>query len=271
MSDDAKGMKSIAHMILQRGNNTNKTISPCFMELVERGGVAWLQKRELVSVIELEGQGVEDAVAIIDPQSGRMMAFIGPDFPPGHRLASISANDMAELAALFDHTDAWFGPRLRGVIIGTTHAILHGWNTARDARALLKKTPAEILLDRHGRRFLALLVTVGMQLAKTLDAFTVGRGRPADETRGFFLEELTRIAIDNGMELQLPQDRDEREGGITAYFTFILACIDLVLARVGDAKLDPAVRRRAAAFTWSRIALLHALERTKEKLTKSEV
>ncbi len=80
MNDDAKGMKSIAHMILQRGNNTNKTILSCFMELVERGGVAWLQKRELVSVIELEGQGVEDAVAIIDPQSGRLIAFIGPDF-----------------------------------------------------------------------------------------------------------------------------------------------------------------------------------------------
>ncbi len=136
---------------------------------------------------------------------------------------------------------------------------------------MLSKKPAEILLDHHGRRFLALLVTARMQLAKVLDAFPVQRGRPADETRDFFLEELTQIAIDYGMPLQLPQDRDEREGGVTPFFTFVLACIDLVLSRVGDTKLDAAIRHRAASFNWSRIALLHALERIKEKLTKSEV
>jgi hypothetical protein len=240
-----------------------------FEDFTERDGVPWLQKREFVAIIELEGQGVEDAVAVIDAQSGRMIAFIGPDFPAGDRLASIDAGDMAELAALFDYVDAWFAPRLRGLIAGTVYAITHAWRTARDVRALLSKPPAEIVLDRHGRRFLALLAAAQMSLSKALDAFPVLRGRPADETRAFFLEELARIAVDNGMELQLPQDRDQREGGVTPFFTFVLAVIALVLERVEDDRADPAVRRRAAAFNWSRIALLHALERIKKKLPKS--
>jgi hypothetical protein len=241
---------------------------PQFSELAQRGGVAWLRRRN-VGIVELEGQGdVADAVVVIDALSGRTMAFIGPDFPEGHRLAPINADDVEELAALFDRVDAWFAPRLRGVVASATHAILHGWRTARDARALLSKTPAEVLSDRHGQRFLAFLVTAKMQLAEALDAFRVGSGRPADETRAFFLEELARIALDNGMPLQLPQDRDEREGGVTPFFTFVQACIDVVLSRVGGAALDPAVRRRAASFNWSRIALLHALERIKKKLAK---
>jgi hypothetical protein len=55
---------------------------------------------------------------------------------------------------------------------------------------------------------------------------------------------------------------------VTPFFTFVQACIDVVLSRVGGAELDPAVRRRAASFNWSRIALLHALERIKKKLAK---
>ncbi len=238
---------------------------PCFMEGLD--DVTWLRGRD-VAVVELEGQGdIADAVAIIDAQSGRMLAFIGPDFPVGHRLASIDAGDVAELAALFDRVDVWFASRLRGLIAGTAHGIKYGWRTARDARALMSKTPAEILVDRHGRRFLELLVNAGMELAKVLDAFPIGRGRPANETRAFFLEELARIAIDNGMPLQLPQDRDPREGGVTPFFTFVMAGIDIVLSRVGAGE-NRAVRRRAAGFNWSRIALLHALERIKKKLAK---
>ena len=249
---------------------TPTSISPRFTELAERGGVAWLQKRELVSVIELEGQGVEDAVAVIDVQSGRMLAFVGPDFPAGHRLASIDAGDMAELAALFDHgVDEWFAPRIRGVIVGTAHAILHGWGRARDARALLAGNPIEMLQHRQGRRFLRLLVATGIKLTEALKAFPSRRGRQANETRAFFLAELTRIAIDNEMEPRLPQHRDPREGGVTPFFTFVLAAIDIVLSRVGGDAADSATRRRAAGFRWSRIALLDALERARESLGKS--
>ena len=152
----------------------------------EHDGVAWLQKRELVSVIELEGRDVEDAVAVIDPQSGRLIAFIGPDFPVGHRLASIDASDMAELAALFDHgVDEWFVPRMRGVIAGTAHAIQYGWGTARDARALLAGNPIEMLQHRQGRRFLHLLVAASIKLTEALKAFPSRRGRQANETRTF--------------------------------------------------------------------------------------
>ncbi len=226
--------------------------------------LTWLRHRDAVAIIELEGQDVEDAVAVIDAQSGRMLAFIGPDFPPPHRLAGIDARDIAELAALFEHVDEWFAPRLRGLIINTTYAIQNGWNTARDARRVLSGSPLEILQHRHGRRFLNLLVNAGMRLAEALEAFRVEAGRPADETRKFLLEELTRIAADNGMPLDLPQDRDEREGGVTPFFTFVLAVIELVLSRVVDTGVTDAVRRRANSFRWSRIALLHAVERAKK-------
>jgi hypothetical protein len=244
-----------------------------FLHLAERG-VAWLQQREQpVALLELQGQdGIGDAVAVIDAQNGRCLAFVGPDFPPGHRLAGVDASDLTELIELFDHVDEWFEPRLRGLVTGTVFGIVHGWATARDARALLSKQPAEIIRHRHGQRFLQLLHGAGVQLAKALDAFPVQRGRRADETRTFFLEELARIARDNGMKLRLPQDRDQREGGVTPFFTFVLATIDIALNRVyAGGELDTAVRRRAAGFTWSRIALLHALGRVIEKLAKSGV
>jgi hypothetical protein len=240
-----------------------------FQQIATLGGVAWLRREPTAMMIELEGDGIEDAVAIINAESGRMLAFIGPDFPPGERLASINAADMAELLKLFDHVDAWFAPRLRAVICSTAYAIRHGWSTARDAHALLNKAPVEIVQHRQGRRFLRLLVTAGITLARAREFFPSLRGRPADGTRQFFLEQLARIAGDNGMELRLPQDRDQREGGVTAFHTFVLAAIDIVLSRAYDAEIDPAVRRRAAAFHWSRIALLHALSRVLENLTKS--
>jgi hypothetical protein len=233
----------------------------------------WLRQRDPVAIVELEDlEGGDDAVAVIDAQSGRMLAFLGPDLPSGHRLAGIDAGDMAELIKLFDHgVDAWFVPRMRALVAGTAHAILYGWSTARDARALLTGGPIEMLQHRQGRRFLHLLISAGIRLTEALTAFPSQRGRPADETRAFFFEELARIAIDNGMELQLPQDRDPRESGVTPFFTFVLAVIDIVISRVYDTgSTDQAVGRRAAAFKWSRIAVLHALRRVAEGLSKSK-
>src|SRR5262245_24924450 len=107
----------------------------------------WLRQRDPVAIVELEDlEGGDDAVAVVDAQSGRILAFLGPDFAPGHRLAGIDAGDMAELIKLFDHgVDAWFVPRMRGLVTGTAHAILHGWGTARDARALLNGGSIEML------------------------------------------------------------------------------------------------------------------------------
>ena len=243
-----------------------------FSEIAARDGVAWMRRRDgYVAIVELEGQDVEDAAAVIDLESGRTLAFLGPDFPPRHPLAGIDADDMAELVKLFDHgVDAWFAPRMRGVIASTAHA--YGWGTARDARALLAGNPIEALEQRQGRRFLSMLKGAGIKLTEALEAFPSRLGRAADQTRSFFLGELTRIAAENGMELRLPQDRDEREGGITPFFTFILAAIDIVLSRVGEDSgfSNSAVRRRAAGFRWSRIALLHALRRAQKKLEKSK-
>ncbi len=225
--------------------------------------LTWLQHREAVAVVELEGQDVEDAITIIDAKSGRMLAFIGPKFPPEHRLAGVEAHDLAELAALFEHVDEWFAPRLRGLIIGTVYSIQHGWSTVRDARAVIGGGPLQMLRHQHGRRFLNLLVNAGIELANALDAFPTRRGRWGDETRKFLLEELTRIAADNGMPLDLPQDRDQRDGGVTPFFTFVLAVIELILDRV-DIGAGAGIRQRANSFRWSRIALLHALDRVKK-------
>jgi hypothetical protein len=75
-------------------NNMHQIAPPQFSELAQRGGVAWLRRRN-VGIVELEGQGdVADAVVVIDALSGRTMAFIGPDFPEGHRLAPINADDV---------------------------------------------------------------------------------------------------------------------------------------------------------------------------------
>jgi hypothetical protein len=231
----------------------------------------WLHKREAVIVLELEGQGSDDAIAVIDAQSGRMLAFLGPDFPSGHRLAGIDGGDMAELIKLFDHgVDAWFAPRMRGLVIGTTQAILYGWSMARDARALLSN-PNEMPRHRQGGRFLRFLITADIKLTEALEAFPSQRGKPPDETRAFFFKELARVALDNGMELRLPHDQDQRQGGVTPFFTFVLAAIDIVLTRVHDARsADRAVRHRAARFDWTRIAQLHALRRIVEDLSKSK-
>jgi hypothetical protein len=68
------------------------------------------------------------------------------------------------------------------------------------------------------------------------------------------------------MELRLPQHRDEREHGVTPFFTLVLAVIDIVCSRVytGREPPDTAVRRRLAPFRCSRVALLDALERARQ-------
>jgi hypothetical protein len=163
-----------------------------YQQIAALGGVAWLQRERLAAILELEG-GSADAVEVIDADSGRMLAFLGPDFPPGDRFANIDAADLAELVKLFDHVDAWFAPRLRAVVCSTAYAIRHGWSTARDAHALINKSPVEIMQHRQGRRFVQMLVTAGISLARARGFFPALRGRPADETREFFLEQLSVV------------------------------------------------------------------------------
>ena len=103
------------------------------------------------------------------------------------------------------------------------------------------------------------------------DAFEKPKGRPADETRRTFVEELVRLAIDNGMDVRLPQHRDERNIAGTAFFTFVLGMVDVVVSRVYGASTAPpseAVRRRLATFQCSRIALLDALERARDAVQR---
>ena len=234
----------------------------------------WMRRND-IAVAELKGlDGVEDAAVAINRESGRLLAFWGPDFPPGHAFAAV--HEIVELAKLFDPPpDPGFEPRVRGLVIGTVHAIRHGWQTPRDARDALTailKAPESLLPSRTLQRFLHLLAMVGLGknpldlITRARDAFEKPEGRPADETRRFFLEELVRIAIDNGMDPRLPQHRDQRNTG-TAFFMFVLAVVDIVAARTYGASSAPpseAVRHRLAAFQCSRVALLDAAERARE-------
>ena len=192
-------------------------------------------------------------------------------------------HEIVELAKLFDPPpDPGFEPRVRGLVIGTVRAIRHGWQTPRDARAALTailKAPESLLPSPTLQRFLHLLAMVGLGknsldlITRARDAFEKPEGRPADETRRFFLEELVRIARDNGMEVRLPQHRDERSNTAgTAFFMFVLAVVDIVAARTYGASSAPpseAVRHRLAAFQCSRIALLDALERAREAVQEN--
>ncbi len=236
-----------------------------------------------IAVKELEGRdGIADASVAIDMQSGgRWIAFWSPDddYPPGHPLAPVS--EIVELAKLFDPApDPWFEPRVRGLVIGAVHSIVRGWQTprnARDALTAMLATPESLHPSRTLQLFLYLLAMVGVGknltnlIAQARDTFEKPKGRPADETRRFFLEELVRIAIDNGMDVRLPQHRDERNTAGTAFFVFVLGMIDVVVSRVYGASTAPpseAVRRRLATFQCSRIALLDALERAREAVRR---
>ena len=170
----------------------------------------WL-RREHIAVVQFEDKdNIESAAAAIDTRSGRWLAFWGPNFPPEDPRAMVS--EFMELAEILNPPpDIWFPHRVRGLVISTTHAILHGWQTPRDARSALAailKTPETLQPSRPMYWFLELLALAGggktliEVLTKAYADFADigGRGRPPDETRLFFLEEITRIAIDNGME-----------------------------------------------------------------------
>ena len=238
-----------------------------------------------VMIIELESreEGVADAVSVIDQETGRCVAWCGPDFPPGHRQAAVPAADLADLAALFPHPlDAWFGPRVRGLAIEATHSVLRGRTSHREARGLIgrmlgrPKSAPEIL---HSSRTLELCMqmmtaligdTRGIAtklLSEMRAAFEIKRGRPANDTRAFFLKEVMQIAVDYGLDLRLPQHRDTREVGATPFFTFAQTMRFMVVSRVFEAAPNPGaeVIRRVAPFRCSPVALLDALERTKEK------
>jgi len=255
-------------------------MSVSFEEAVALSGGEWLRSPGVL-VQMLEGENVADAIAVIDFMTGRLLAFLGPEFPPEHRLASLDRNDVAELTAIFEEPpNQWFVPRVRGVVAGSVYAISHGWSTPRETRKLLDQMLAkpdsarQVLLTHPSlKRFLQMLlggmskIEAAHWFAEVPASFPVVRGRPPDETRSFFLEEVTRIAIDNGLEPRLPQHRDERETGVTPFFTLVLAVVDIVRGRVHGAEpLNEVVRRRLAPFRCSRIAWLDALERARETI-----
>ena len=235
-------------------------------------GSNWLSNSRGVMVVELEGSnGVADAIGVIDQRTGRQLAFIGPDFPAEHDLASLEQADADVFAAIFGQTlDEWFLPRVRGVIGGSVFAIKHGWKTPHDARAamtkLLKARPSQqamVLRDnRPMQRLLDGLPELPIDrrrrtLAMVRDAFPPERGAPGDANRRFFLEALTGIARDAGCPLVLPS-RDNEEA-TTQFFDFIVRAREIVLDRVAEDLDRPPVRRRLAPFACSRIALLSAL------------
>jgi hypothetical protein len=240
-------------------------------------------RRDRIVLMDLEAvDGSGDALMAIDIRSGRPLAFWGPDFPPEHKQGSVPETN--ELMKIFESApDASFAPRIRGLVIGTVHAIRYGWRTPRDARNALDAiiaTPEKLPADRQVNWLMQLTLSFlnvdpVQAITRSLEILTemraafaevVGRGRPRDETRSFLLEELAWLALDNGMELRLPQHRDEREHGVTPFFTLVLAVIDIVCSRVYTGREPPAaaVRRRLAPFRCSRVALLDALERARQ-------
>ena len=237
----------------------------------------------IINEYESAEDGVAGAVSIIDPKTGRCLAWCGPDFPPGHRQAAVPAADLADLAAFIPSSaDEWFGPRVRGLVIDATHSVVRGRTTARDMRALLGKmlgrpnSAPEILRSNRVLELCMQMMTAligdprGIAtklLSEMRAAFEIKRGRPANDTRAFFLKEVMQLAVDYGLDLRLPQHRDTREVGATPFFTFAQTMNFTVVTRVFETQPNPSqeVIRRLAPFRCSRVALLDALERTKEK------
>ena len=237
----------------------------------------------IINEYESQDSEIASAISIIDPETGRCLAWCGPDFPPEHRLAAVPSTDLAELAALFPHPpDAWFGPRVRGLAMEATHSVLRGRTTARDMRSLLGKMlgrPKGAAAVLRSNRVLELCMQMMTALigdprgmtAKLLSemraAFEVTRGRPANETRAFFLKELMQFAVNYGLDLRLPQHRDTREVGATPFFTFAQTMNFTVVTRVFETQPNPSqeVIHRLAPFRCSPVALLDALERVKKR------
>ena len=231
----------------------------------------WMARRELVAVEHLEGWDGSNAIAVADG-AGRYLAIWAPDFSPGHRLAPVL--ETAELAALFDQPpDQWFAPRVRGLVCGTVFAIRHGWPTAREGRdAMDVVLEGRGFLSRTALRFLRVLswdIRSPLQgqsvLHEAREAFAevIGRGRPVDETRAFFLGEIVALARDNGLELALPQRRGDTVD--TPLFALVRAMIDIVINRVLEAGTPATeVRHRLAPVRASRDTLIVAVVRARD-------
>ena len=103
--------------------------------------------------------------------------------------------------------------------------------------------------------------------ARAAFAEVVGQGRPIDETRAFFLEEIVCLARDNRLELGLPQRRGDTVD--TPLFALVRAMIDIVISRVLEAGTPiTEVRHRLAPFRASRDTLIVALVRTCDKVQR---
>lgn len=230
----------------------------------------WMARREF-TIDVLKGYDGTNAIAVCDT-SAHCLAFVGPDFPPGHRLASVPETD--ELAALFDEPpDEWFAPRVRGLVVGTVFAIQHGWPTARDGLAAMNTVlRGRGFLSRTALRFLQLLspdmgsplrAQSVLQEARAAFAEAIGRGRPGDETRAFFLQEIVCLARDNELALALPQHRDVND---TPLLILVQAMADIVVSRVYDAGASPVIRDRLAPFETGRLGWIDACERARKKI-----
>jgi hypothetical protein len=229
---------------------------------------AWLPRRKATLITYEKG-----AIEARDRPTGRLIAW----YEPG-----LALPELPDLVALFPSPpDAWFHARIAGLLMEAEHSILRGRVTPRDMRKALGKMigrperASDILRDNP-----VLARTLGLQaiytgapidkrtLVKARRAFKAERGRHADENRRFLLEEVTRLAVDYGLDLRLPQHRDERDSGVTPFFTFARAMIGAVITRVFERAPNPdkIVIRRLAPFRCSRVALLDALERAKERV-----
>jgi hypothetical protein len=244
-------------------------------------GSEWLRQSRGVLVIDLKGEGLPDAIAVIDARAGRMLAFIGPEFPPSHPLAALEPTDIDAFTAIFEGVpNQWFLPRVRGVIAGTVHAIRYGLKTPRSANQaiakLLRSRPSQQpTILRDNRPMQRLLDGLSQQpadqrrriLKQIGEAFPPERGNLGDENRTFFLQAITDIARDAGCPLTLPTRDDE--DATTTLFAFVLRAREIVLDRaIEETVTRPFVRRRLAPFNCTRVALIDAVERVRQSVQK---
>ena len=230
--------------------------------------------------MEVEGG---DTFYALDIEWRRWRAFLAPAFPANDRLADLDPHELAQLVAIFDPApDDWFAARVRGVVIDTADAILRGRLRDRDINALLESlatNPERFRGNRLTERWLRLqftgtdvatMATSSRQLfSEARAAFPIPRGAPADENRAAFLEEIVRIAVDNGMEPSLPQHRDSKDS-TTPFFTFARAMRDIVVNRVYRAgRPSPQIKKRLTPFECGRVALLGALGDARKKVKGS--
>ena len=229
-------------------------------------GAAWIPRRKATLITYEKG-----AMELRDRPTGRLVAW----YEPGLLIA-----ELPDLVALFPSPpDQWFAPRIHGIIMEAEHSILRGRMTPRDMHKALGQMLGRP--ERAGEIFRAnpvLARTLTLQavytgtpinkraLVKARKAFKPGRGPRPKETREFFLDEVKQIAVEYGMDLRLPQHRDERDGGVTTFFSFARAMVNIVIAHViernPDIDKDELRRRRLAPFRLSPSALIDALERT---------